>query len=135
MKQTLDEESINGLVNYRIERSRETMLEAKLMIEGGYLNGAINRLYYACYYIVSALLLKNGISAQTHSGTKQMLGLHFVVTGKLSAKTSSVYATLFEKRHSSDYDDFAYCDLETLEKLFPQANEFIATIEKLINPD
>jgi len=58
MKQTLDEESIHGLLNYRIQRSKETLREARLMIDEGYLNGAINRLYYACYYIVSALLIR-----------------------------------------------------------------------------
>jgi len=57
------------------------MLEARLMIDQGYLNGAINRLYYAFYYIVIALFIKNGISAQTHSATKQMPGLHFIVNG------------------------------------------------------
>ncbi len=118
MKQTLDEDSINALVIYRIQRSKETIMEARLMINEGYLNGAINRLYYACYYIVIALLIKNGISAQTHAGTKQMLGLHF--------------ATLFEKRHSSDYDDFAFYDKELLESLYPQAIEFIETLEILI---
>jgi len=134
MKQTLDEESINGLVNYRIQRSNETMLEAKLMIDEGYLNGAINRLYYACYYIVKALLLKNEIYSQTHSGTKQMLGLHFVVNGKISPKISSVFATLFEKRQSSDYDDFAYYDEDTVAKLLKEAEEFIRVINELINP-
>ena len=54
MKQTLDEESIKGLVTYRIQRSYETMSEARLMLDEGYFNGAINRLYYACYYIVTA---------------------------------------------------------------------------------
>jgi len=132
MKRTLDEDSIKGLVVYRIQRSKETMLEARLMINEGYLNGAINRLYYACYYIVIALLIKNGISTQTHAGTKQMLGLHFVVNGKLSPKISSIYATLFEKRHSSDYDDFAFYDKELLESLYPQALEFIETLEILI---
>jgi uncharacterized protein (UPF0332 family) len=132
MKQTLDEESINGLVAYRIQRSKDTLLEAKLMIDEGYLNGAINRLYYACYYSTIALLIKNGVSTQTHAGTKQMLGFHFVVTGKLSPKISSIYATLFEKRHSSDYDDFTYYDKETVEKLYPQAKEFIEVIEKLL---
>ncbi len=48
MKQSLDEESIIGLVNYRIERSIQTLSEAKLMLDEGCLNGAINRLYYAC---------------------------------------------------------------------------------------
>lgn len=132
MKETLDQESVNGLVAYRVERSKETLLEARLMIDEGFLNGAINRLYYACYYIVSALLIRNGITAQTHAGTKQMLGLHFVVNGKLSPKISNTFATLFEKRHSSDYDDFAYYDKDTVEKLYPQVSEFIHTIEKLI---
>ncbi len=49
MKQTLDEESIKSLVEYRIKPSHETMQEARLMIDQGYLNGAINRMYYACY--------------------------------------------------------------------------------------
>jgi uncharacterized protein (UPF0332 family) len=133
MKQNLDKESIDGLVSYRIQRSKETLSEAKLMVDGGYLNGAINRLYYACYYMVSALLLKNEIYAQTHSGVKQMLGLHFIITGKLSPKESSVFATLFEKRHSSDYDDFAYYDQEMVDKLYPKTVEFIETIERLIN--
>lgn len=61
-----------------------------------------------------------------------MLGLHFVVNGKLSPKISSIYATLFEKRHSSDYDDFAFYDNELLESLYPQAIEFIETLEILI---
>ena len=61
-----------------------------------------------------------------------MLGLHFVVSGNLSPKISSVFATLFEKRHSSDYDDFAYYDKDTVEKLYPQAKKFIETLEKLI---
>ena len=54
-----------------------------------------------------------------------MLGLHFVVTEKLSPKISNIYSTLFEKRHSSDYEDFIYYDLETIEKLYLQASEFI----------
>lgn len=65
------------------------------------------------------MLFKNGITTQTHAVIKQMLGLHFVLTGKLSSKDSSVFATLFEKRHSSDYDDFAFYDRDTVEQLLP----------------
>jgi hypothetical protein len=35
MKQTLDEESIAGLVAYRIQRAKETIMEARLMINEG----------------------------------------------------------------------------------------------------
>ena len=132
MKQSLDENSIRELVIYRLQRSDETLKEAKLMLQEGFMNGAMNRLYYAAYYAVIALLLENGITAQTHAGVKQMLGLHFVLTGKLSVQTSNIYATLFEKRHSSDYDDFAFYDEEMLHALFPQVIEFVGEIKKLI---
>ncbi|MEI6755221.1 MAG: HEPN domain-containing protein [Paludibacter sp.] len=124
----LNYESIVG----RRKRERISFISCGA-IKRNYLNGAINRLYYACYYIATALLIKNGISTQTHAGTKQMLGLHFVVNGKLSLKISNTYATLFEKRHSSDYDDFAYYDKDTVEKLYPQVDEFIHAIENLIS--
>jgi len=42
------------------------------------------------------------------------------------------FATLFDKRHSGDYDDFAYCDKELVDELFPRAEIFIQTVEKLI---
>lgn len=41
----------------------------------------INRLYYACFYAVIALLIKNNISTQTHDGARTQFGLIFVKTG------------------------------------------------------
>jgi len=57
-KQELDQESINSLSAYRIERSKATLLEAEIMLENDFFNAAVNRLYYACYYAVIALLVK-----------------------------------------------------------------------------
>lgn len=70
----------------------------------------------------------NDIPAQTHNGVKTMLGLHFVSKGKLSAEDGKIFSTLFEKRHSSDYDDFVYCDKEMIEALTPKAESFIKSI-------
>jgi uncharacterized protein (UPF0332 family) len=46
------------LLKYRISRSRETLAEAETMMKSGFWNAAVNRIYYACYYIVSALYTK-----------------------------------------------------------------------------
>lgn len=132
MKESLDQESRDLLIAYRIERAYGSLKEAKLMAEGGFYNASINRLYYACYYMAVALLLKNNISAQTHSGVKTMLGMHFTSKGKLSISASKIFATLFEKRHSSDYDDFVYCDQEMFDELYPKAEAFIGEIKELI---
>lgn len=83
MKETLDEESRQSLMKYRLERANETIEEARLLNENGHYNTAINRLYYACFYAVQALLLKNGITATTHAGVKTMLGLHLSQKGYL----------------------------------------------------
>jgi len=60
------------LITYRCLRSEETLNEAKLLFDAGYYNAAVNRLYYACFYIVSALLLTEGMSSAKHSGVKAL---------------------------------------------------------------
>lgn len=119
------------LVKLRIENAHQTMREAKLMMDNEFWNAAINRMYYACYYAVTALLLKHGIEAHTHSGVRQMLGLHFVKTGKLPVALSNHYSNLFSKRHSGDYDIFMFYDKDAVETIYPQSEEFIAAIEDL----
>lgn len=64
-----------------------------------------------------------------------MLGLHFISTGKLPIRVGKTFTTLFEKRHSGDYDDFVYCDEEMLNELYPQAELFVKAIDELLKVD
>ena len=132
MKDVLDEESRKALIAYRMQRAYDTMKEAEVMIREAFYNAAINRMYYACYYATVALLLKNNIQTQTYNGVKTMLGLHFVSTGKLPLRIGKTFTTLFEKRHSGDYDDFMFCDKEMVDELFPQAELFIKSVDELL---
>jgi predicted nucleotidyltransferase len=50
-----DDEERSLLIVYRMRRAKETLLEADSLIENGFFNAAVNRLYYACYYAVIAL--------------------------------------------------------------------------------
>jgi len=54
----MNEQEKLEIVSYRIRRANETLHEVQLHIENELWATAINRLYYACYYAVSALLLK-----------------------------------------------------------------------------
>ena len=104
-----------------------------ILADCGHYNAAVNRLYYACFYAVQALLLKHHITATTHAGVKTMLGLHFITKGIISFEHGKTFNTLFEKRHSSDYEAFAYCDKELVDDLMPLAEAFIAKIKELLN--
>jgi uncharacterized protein (UPF0332 family) len=131
-QQVINEKSLAALVAYRIQRSKETLLEADVLIDGKFYNAVINRLYYACYYAVIALLLKNEITAQTHQGVKQMFSMNFIATGKLTKKYASFYSRLFNDRISGDYDDFLQYDEEMIEEIRPMAEEFIRAIEAIL---
>lgn len=71
MKETLDEQNRAYLIHYRLERANEALEEADLLEKESHFNAAINRLYYACFYAVSALLISRGIAAQTHAGVRK----------------------------------------------------------------
>ena len=135
MKEILDEESRKALIAYRLQRAYETLKEAEVMIRESFYNAAVNRLYYACYYAASALLLNCEIEANTHYGVKTQLSMHFVRTGHLSLDHGATFSLLFEKRQASDYSDFAYCDLALVNTLRPRAEAFINAMEQLINKE
>ena len=61
-----------------------------------------------------------------------MLGLHFVSKELISKESNRSFSLLFERRHSSDYDDFAYATCEEVDELLPKAKSFISEIEALL---
>lgn len=133
MKSELTLKDRKNLIEYRLSRATETLVEAQYSADGGYFNTAVNRLYYAAYYAASALMLANGISATSHAGTKTMLSLHFIRTGLLDVEHGKSFMTLFENRQSGDYEDFVYCDLNLFNQLYPKTVAFIEAIKLLIS--
>lgn len=131
----MTDEERKAIVAYRMENARRTLNEIADHSEKGYWNTAVNRMYYACFYAASALLVANKIVVKSHEGVRQMLGKHFVLTGELSMETGKFYTLIFNKRSSGDYEDFINHDRKTVEELYPRALEFIDSIEMLLKRD
>jgi uncharacterized protein len=119
-------------IKYRIEKSEQAYLDAKFLASQESWNACINRLYYSCYYIVSALALKNDIQTQTHSGLKRQFNLHFIKTKKVSIEMGKLYGDLIDSRQKGDYGDLYDFDKETVESLIEPVGEFISSLKKLI---
>ena len=124
--------SLTNLIDYRVARAKEALGEAQTLGNSTYWNGAINRLYYACYYMVDALLITHKISHKTHAGTKHQLNLHFGKTGKIQPEALKFYNEIFEDRFESDYGEFSDFTKDDFQHLFPQAEQFIHLLEKMI---
>ena len=119
------------LIEYRMERAHEALEEARLMASYGHANTAVNRLYYACFYAVSALLQSRGLSAAKHSGIRSLFGQHFVKTGLVSKELAAFYNDLFESRQESDYEDFFRVDPQLVGPWLDKAEQFIEAIVEL----
>ena len=120
------------LVAYKMLRARETLDEVVLQIKNELYHTAVNRLYYAGFYAVSALLINEGISARKHSGVKQMFGLHFIVTGKVDITLGDYYTYIFEKRQKGDYEDFIYFTEDEVTALLVPAGKLYDRINEIL---
>lgn len=123
------------IVAYRLAKSDKDIRSVKTLIVSEDWEVVVNRLYYAAFQAVSALLFQEGIKAKARSGAKAMRELHFVKAGRLSADGGRFYAQLFDERNDSDYEDFAVFTADDVRPLVPQTEEFIDVIKRLIKPN
>jgi uncharacterized protein (UPF0332 family) len=115
-----------------MERAYETLEDARVLANAGRWKSCVNRLYYACFYAVSAILLKQGLSSSKHTGIRSLFNLHFVKTGKVSTEMSQIFKDLFERRNESDYTDFISFEESQVLTWLSKAEIFIKTIESII---
>jgi len=117
-------------VNYRFHRAEESYEEALILAKEERWNAVINRLYYACFYAVIALLIKNNISTQTHDGARTQFELIFVKTGIIDKESGKLFSKLFDYRQKGDYGDLFDYNEELTKPLINKVNEFLIEIKK-----
>ena len=127
-------DSRNDLVHYRVQRAYEVLEDARILADAGRWNTSVNRLDYACFYAVSALLIKEGLSSSKHSGVRSLFNRHYVKTDKVSKEMARIYNDLFERRQESDYMDFICFEPSQVQPWISQAEAFVTNIETIITP-
>jgi uncharacterized protein (UPF0332 family) len=129
----MNDQERKELVKYRISRAKDTLEEVHLHVNNKLWSTAINRLYYACYYAVIALLVSKEIDAQTHAGVRQMFGFHFIKPGLIHKDLGKFYSDIFDKRQTGDYDDFVDFSEEEVISMLSPAKRLIDEIERLLS--
>lgn len=120
------------LARYRMDRAFETLQEARLMVTGGHLHGAANRIYYACFYAVLALLLTRELSSPKHSGVMALFNRHFIREGILPVEMGKFYSRAFDHRLESDYGEIVELKEEEVRADLAKAQEFIARVQRQV---
>jgi len=128
-------EPLETLIQYRLERAQESLDDARLLADAERWNACVNRLYYSCFYAVSALLVRDGLSSSRHTGVRSLLNRHYVRTGKGPRELARVYNDLFERRQEGDYADFVRFQADQVHPWIPQTETFIVHVKALLSQD
>ena len=121
------------VVKFRLEKARETLAEVPVQMENEFYRTAANRLYYACFYAATALLINDKYEVHTHNGVKILLGQHYINENKLAETFGKLYNHLFNMRQKGDYFDLIVIKKDDITPLLAPAQQFITAIENLIN--
>ncbi len=115
-------------IRYRISLAHEAMDVARASLVSGHLHSAVNRLYYGCFYVVTALLFAEGHSSSKHSGVRSLFNRHWIKTERLPKEMSRFYRDIFNCRQQGDYDDFIDFEKDEVQAWQEQADAFVARI-------
>lgn len=115
-----------------LARGDESLRAARVLIDAGLLHDAESRLYYAAYHATVALLLTQGLEARSHSGVANLLGLHFVKTGRLDAEDARLFARLQKYRVEADYSTGFVLTKQALEEDLAACRAFVERVRSLI---
>ena len=118
---SLSPEERQVMSNLEMERAERILREEVPVQQQAHLwNMLANRLYYAVFHAVSALLIKNSLYANSHKGLHMLFSEKFVRTGIFSVEDRNILSQFEFLSHKGDYD----CFLDTTEE------EIVPYIEK-----
>ncbi len=121
----IDQTAID-LSTHRLEKARDALKQAELLLQNSGYDGSVNRSYYAVFNAVRALLALVSLDSRKHSGVISFFDRYFVKTGIFDKSYSHIVHAAFDVRQVSDYEDYAVPTLG-------QARQQAGNAAKLIN--
>jgi uncharacterized protein (UPF0332 family) len=127
-----EKQNLKEVVQYWIKKANDSLCAAEDELEAGRLSFSVNRIYYACFYVTSAVLLQRKFKFSKHSGVRTAFHQYLVKTGQVSHEQGQLYDELFEARLRGDYIELVRFEKGVVEEWLKQASEFVRTIRALI---
>lgn len=122
---SLNEEERKIIVGLEIEKSQRTFAEIEILRQAGLWNTVANRLFYAAFHAVTALLISEGYPAGSHQGTVIQFHQYFIKTDILPKNDGAFYSQMQTLREKADYNCTYYASEEDTAPRIPETKEFI----------
>jgi len=123
----------NDLINNLIQKSHTALEDAKLAMDNERFETANNRIYYAIFYIVSALGYSKDFTTSKHSQLQGWFNKTFIKEKIIDIKYGIIYKEAYEHRIKSDYEFTYKPSKQKVEDLYYRASEFVIDMEKFLS--
>jgi uncharacterized protein (UPF0332 family) len=121
------------LIRYRLSQARESLKEADVLLrEQMSKRSVMNRLYYAMFYALLALLQDKQLGSSKHSGAISLFDREFIKTGTFEKDFSKVLHRTFELRQKADYMEQTEVTKQDIDEIHPQVLDFVNRIESYL---
>lgn len=122
-----------SLVNYRIEKSKDCLKAAKVLLTEGLYADSANRSYYAIFHAMNALCATKGVGFKKHSGVLSFFNLNYVKENIIEKEYSEIAKNAFDGRTRCDYSDFYVVSEQDVAEQYENAVKFVSRIEEYIS--
>lgn len=130
MSLSADERAV--MVSLEMERACKILEEIPVYVGAKLWNTLANRLYYAAFHAVSAVLIKNEIPVKSHKGAILMFNRDYVNTGIVSREDGILFSQLEGLRESGDYNCYIETTEEQITPYVEKTTAFVAKMKSLL---
>ena len=131
----LSSEDRKIIVELELEKAERILAEYDVLFQAGLWNTLANRLYYAVFHAVSALLVHDEREVGTHKGASIRFQQYYVKTKMFTIEEARFYSRLQTMRESADYNCTFDLSKEEVVNLIEPSRMFIQKIKEYINTE
>ena len=128
----LKEEDRQIMVSLELEKADSTFAEHEGLTAKGYWNTLANRLYYALFHAVSALLINDSREVGSHRGAAIRFHQYYIRTGVFTEDEGSFYSQMETLREKSDYNCFFKVSEADIKSRIEPTRQLIEKIKRYI---
>jgi len=118
-----------ALAQYRLEQAGESLDEAAFLLSGEKSpRSIINRVYYAMFYAILALLIYEPYSSSKHSGVLGYFNRRFIKEEVFDREMGRWVNKAFELRQRGDYREYFEVTRDQAADLVVKAGQFVSIV-------
>ena len=121
------------LAKYRLDQAKESIDEAEYLYSGNKSpRSVMNRVYYAMYYAVLALIIFERFISAKHTGALSFFNKQFIKEGVFPTEMGRWINKAFELRQTGDYREYVQLTREQVEPYIGYSKSFVKKVEDFL---